>query len=463
MLKLNWKPKTNLEKAGTQIVQLLNNRNHQAFFVGGAVRDRLLKRVSDNLDIATDALPDEVEEVLVQAGIHYKQIGKAYGTILAVVNKEPVEITTFRREGRYSDQRHPDKVEFIREYLDDAQRRDLTINALYFNPLTGELFDPVNGASDLKKKIIRFVGDPKHRIDEDSLRMLRAVRLAATLGFKIEKNSFAAIKTRAKYIQDISGERVKQELDKLLLSPDPSAGIKLLDSSGLLKFILGELVAAKNVFHKSKNYHLEGSVFEHTLKVLENVPRDLELQYAALFHDLGKVTTGAPGYRHGEWVMTFNGHQQVSSKIFNDFANKYKFSKDSREMISWLVLRHDDRLDFMDRRPENQIKYALHPDFLKLVAIWKADSAGNLRRVNGKIKGGESKAAIYGKQLGQKILAKQGLMDKFAGGGYIMKETKIPAGIRIGQISEKMKIAIVEGSIKDDTTAKSFLKKYKTH
>jgi tRNA nucleotidyltransferase (CCA-adding enzyme) len=182
--------------------------------------------------------PDEVINILNKAEIRHKEFGKKFGTVLAIVGAEKIEITTFRRESRYSDQRHPDRVEFIREYLDDARRRDLTINALYFDPISGILFDPVKGLDDLEKKIIRFVGDPKKRIDEDPLRMLRAVRLAIILNFKLEKNSFAAIKTRAKLIQSVALQRIQMELAKIFRSEDYSGGLEILKETGLAKFVI---------------------------------------------------------------------------------------------------------------------------------------------------------------------------------------------------------------------------------
>ncbi|MDP3763552.1 MAG: CCA tRNA nucleotidyltransferase, partial [bacterium] len=243
-----------LEKAGFKIAKLLQanyaltrpvghplpqgerdnlKRNYyKAFYVGGFGRNKVLKLESDNMDIATDALPDQVEQILNKAKIKTKAVGKKFGTILAIVDSFPIEITTFRQESRYSDNRHPDQDQFIKDYLNDAKRRDYTINAFYYDPIKKKLYDPANGQKDIKLKLLRFVGDPKKRIDEDGLRMLRGVRLATQLGFKLEKNSFAAIKTRAKYIQGVSGERIKAELDKILLSENRSAGLELLDKIG---------------------------------------------------------------------------------------------------------------------------------------------------------------------------------------------------------------------------------------
>src|SRR3989338_7011151 len=286
MQKLKWKYKTDLEKAGLKVAKLLQHglalppprrrggvgaggpfpekRSHfQAFWVGGIVRNMLMKRESDNIDIATDATPEQIEKMLNQVKIKNTSVGKQFGSILAIIHGFKIEITTFRAEGRYSDKRHPDAVEFIRDYLQDAKRRDFTINALYFDPTTKELSDPTIGIKDLGLKLLRFVGDPRKRIDEDALRMLRGVRLATQLSFKLEKNTFAAIKTRAKYIQSISGERIKAELDKILLSENRVAGLELLDKTGLLRFLIPQMEELKKFSHKSKKYHLEGNMFNH--------------------------------------------------------------------------------------------------------------------------------------------------------------------------------------------------------
>src|SRR3989344_9414927 len=333
-MQIKWQPKSEINRAGIRTVTLLQTQGFQAFWVGGIVRNILLKRESDNIDIATDATPDQIENVLNQAEIKTKPVGKEFGSILAIVDTFKIEITTFRAEGRYSDNRHPDKVEFIREYLDDAKRRDFTINALYFDPVKKELYDPTGGIKDLGLKLLRFVGDPKKRIDEDGLRMLRGVRLATQLQFKLEKNSFAAIKTRAKYIQYISGERVKAELDKILLSDNRSEGIRLLEKISLLKFISPDLDNMKKVFSTSKIFHLEGDKLTHSLMVADALKiKDLELIYAALFHDVGKVEIRTkPGHK---WIDVFLEHIEAGIKIFEKFAVLMKFSVQSRDKVIW--------------------------------------------------------------------------------------------------------------------------------
>lgn len=462
MQKLNWKPETSLSKAGKRIVKLLTTQGCQAFFVGGVVRDYLLKRSSDNLDIATDCLPENVQKTLERAGIRYKIIGKKYGTILAIVDKELVEITTFRRESRYSDQRHPDQVEFIREYLEDARRRDLTINALYFDPMSQQLFDPVNGMKDLESKLIRFVGDPKIRIDEDPLRMIRAVRLATTLGFKLEKNSFAAIKTRAKLTQSVSGERIKSELDKILLSNQRTQGLRLMDNIGLLKFVLPELSDQKNIFHNSKRYHLEGNGFEHALLVTEALKNpSLELIYAALLHDSGKIATGAKKLKKGEWVISYHGHNLVSKKLFEKAAARLRFPKQSKDLTSWLIHEHDHKNEYLKSSPEKQVKRALNPGFAQLLDLWQADIEGNIsNNQNEEYNKPRWGAYEQGHKYLQALHSKKNILENFSSGKFIIRTARLKPGPQIGQLSDKIKIKIILGEIKNEDDARNFLQKF---
>lgn len=462
-----------LEKSGIKIVKLFQSAGFQAFWVGGIVRDKLLKRESDNMDITTDATPDEVENILKKAGIKSKPVGKEFGTVLALPTSPPapllggegssnliIEITTFRAEGFYSDKRHPDQVRFIKDYLQDAKRRDFTINAMYFDPIKKQIFDPTGGMRDLRLKLIRFVGDPRKRIDEDSLRMFRAVRLATQLGFKLEKNTFAAIKTRAKYIQGVSGERVKKELDKILLSDNRAKGLRLLDEIGLLKFIIPELEKLKKVTHKSKRYHLEGNIFDHTLLCLDflNAENNLELLYAVLFHDIGKLTTGVPKFKKGEHVMSFPGHPEASVKIFEGFASKYKFSNVSKNLIKWLIKSHDDWRYFVDLNEKKSVELLLDDRLPLLMKVWSADSGGNVRRDpdDSNQKRGFQKAV----QMINKSKPLKPLIEKFAKGDLVMKFSGLKPGKQLGEKIDEVKVQIVLGKIKSEKDLKKMLKNY---
>ncbi len=459
MQKLNWQYKTDLEKAGLRVAKLLQSHKHQAFWVGGVVRNFLLKRASDNIDIATDATPDQVEAILNQVKIKNKPVGKEFGSILAIVNKQVIEITTFRSEGRYSDKRHPDQVKFVPDYLEDAQRRDFTINALYFDPANKCMYDPTNGMKDLKGKIIRFVGDARYRIDEDPLRTLRGVRLATQLGFRIENRAFAAMKNRSYLIQGIAGERIKNELDKILLSENASTGIRLFSDLGLSRWLMPELDLLKKVSHKSKFYHLEGSVFEHTLLCLDAVrkEKDLSLKYAVLFHDFGKATTGTKRQKSEGWVMSFPGHPTVSTETFQRFADRVNFPAQDRRLITWLILSHDDWTKLKNWPAEEVIVFVLDSRFPLLNKVWGADIAGNIR------KDASGSNHIKGYRLTRKLLKtifdKKNLLRKLANGEMIMKYSGAQPGIALGKKINDVKAQIVLGKINNVRDLKNFLAK----
>jgi tRNA nucleotidyltransferase/poly(A) polymerase len=459
-VNLNLKLNSKVFQAGLKVAGLLNASHFQAFWVGGAVRNQMLKLPSDNIDIATDATPDEVEKILNQNKIKTKPVGKQFGSILAVVNHFPIEITTFRAEGRYSDNRHPDQVRFIKKYQDDAKRRDFTINALYFDPIKKELFDPTNGIKDLKLKLLRFVGDPKKRIDEDALRMLRGARLATQLNFKLEKNSFAAIKTRAKYIQGVSGERVKAELDKILLT-NPSAGIELLDKTGLLKFLIPEMEAVKTFSHKSKMYHLEGSMFNHTLLALSKTKKEsLDLLYALLFHDLGKPQQAQKVLKDEGWVISTKGHADVSADMFLQFTKKLKFPNRSKRTIEWLIRNHMLMVSFFKLPVDNQLEFVGNPDFPMLLKHWTYDEQGTKRI--GQSDGHHKlylKSLRAAKELITRIHRKQSLISKLSRGNLVLKYNPSLSGATIGKKLLEIKKEIIFDRIKKASDVKVFLEK----
>ncbi|MDP4000864.1 MAG: HD domain-containing protein [bacterium] len=459
-----WKPKTNLDKKGLRIAKLLQAKQFKAFWVGGVVRDILLNKQSDNIDIATDARPDEIERILEKAKIKYVTIGKKFGTIMAISDQHLVEITTFRAEGKYSNKRHPDSVQFIKDYEEDAKRRDFTINALYFDPISKQLFDPTNGINDLKNKILKFIGDPKKRIDEDALRLIRAVRLSTQLGFRLEKNAFAAIKTRAKFINQISAERVKNELDKILLAKSKFQGFQLLDKIGLLQFIIPETTALKTFYHKSKLYHLEGSIFDHTMLAVKNIKGpDLKLVYAAIFHDIGKPATAKKVLKDEGWVISTRGHADVSAEIFRNFAIKYHFSKKNRMNIEWAVKNHMLMMVFTGLDIEQQLDYALHSDFELLINLWRVDSLSTLR-VNRKDNVSLAEAGAYkrGKALLKLLARKKIKVKKLLSAIEISKHTKIKSGPVFGKIKNELEKKIYLGKINRKKEAEKFLKSLDT-
>ena len=256
------------------IIDTFYENNYEAFMVGGCIRDSLLSKEPKDYDITTSALPN-ITESLFEKTI---PTGIKHGTITVLLDKEPFEVTTYRVEGEYKDNRRPDEISFVTNIKDDLSRRDFTINAFAYNSKEG-LKDYFNGLEDLENKIIRTIGDNDKRFNEDALRMMRAIRFASQLDFNIEKSTLDAIKQNKKLLQNISAERIRDELCKLLLSDNPRKGLNLLKDCGVLDIIIPEL---KLLIEFDKN------LFEHTLNVVENTPNDLILRLSALFHNVGK-------------------------------------------------------------------------------------------------------------------------------------------------------------------------------
>ena len=281
----------NIPFATLDILRTLRENGHEAFLVGGGVRDLLLGREPKDWDIATDAFPDRIEALFPKT----IPLGKAFGIIVVAPDEgSPVEVATYRVDSPYADGRRPESVGFTNA-REDALRRDFTINALFLDPTTGEIRDYVAGRADLDARLIRAIGDPAVRFAEDHLRMLRAIRFAATLGFAIEPATFAAIQKLAPQIRRISAERIRDELFRLLTeSQKAGAALQLLRESGLLEEILPEIDAMVGV-EQPPEFHPEGDVFTHTRLMLDALPPNppLRLALSVLLHDVGKPPTAA--------------------------------------------------------------------------------------------------------------------------------------------------------------------------
>ncbi len=320
----------------TDIVRRLHDAGFAAFWVGGCVRDFLLGREPQDYDIATDARPEQVEKLFKRT----VAIGKKFGVMLVVQGKHQFEVATFRAEADYKDGRRPETVVFANAQA-DAQRRDFTVNGLFYNPLTRKTHDWVGGEKDLRAKIIRTIGVPEDRFAEDHLRLLRAVRFAAQLNFEIEPRTFAAVKSLAPKIKLISVERVRDELIKLFSVPPPGAarGLVLLRDSGLLEHILPEL-AATIICEQSPDYHPEGTVFEHIRLMLEQLPpgADESLPWAVLLHDIAKPVTAERDASTG--VIHFYGHEKIGADMTRAILERLRFPTRQIDKIVACVRQH---------------------------------------------------------------------------------------------------------------------------
>lgn len=316
-----------------EVLQRLEDYGYGSYLVGGFVRDKLMGRLSSDIDIATKARPDEIKEVFKDYKII--EVGRAFGTMKLIAAGNEYEITTFRADGKYKDKRRPDEITFSDSIYEDLKRRDFTINAIALR--NDEIIDPFDGKSDISKKIIKAVGNPKERIEEDYLRALRAVRFATTLDFEIDEDLRKAIKENSSNLAYISSERQRAELDKILLSDNPARGIRLLAELDLLDKILPEVARMIGFDQQSPHHNLD--CFEHTMKVLENVPKDLPTRLAALFHDTGKPDTFFLDENgHGR----FFGHQKISKDLARNRLRELKYPKKTIEEVGFLISRHMD-------------------------------------------------------------------------------------------------------------------------
>ena len=348
-----------------QILEKLEESGYDTYLVGGCVRDELLKRKNFDVDITTQARPDKIKEIFKD----YKtvDIGARFGTIKVLSDGREYEITTMRKESSYNDRRHPDKIEFSDDIYEDLKRRDFTINAMAKRKAS--IIDPFDGKSDLNKKIIRAVGNPNERINEDMLRALRAVRFASTLDFDIEESLKKAIRAHAKSILDISKERIQIELNKILLSSNPKKGIELLDELGLLEYIFPEVYKTKG-FDQHSSFHRE-DLYMHTLTVLSNTSSILEVRMAALYHDVGKIDTFFLD-ENGEG--RFFGHQSLSEDSLKVRLKELKYSNKFIEDTSVLVKRHMDNTNTYTKKSIRKLLRNIgEENVIKLFDLQRAD------------------------------------------------------------------------------------------
>ena len=395
-----------LKDFSISIVRTLRQRGFQAYLVGGCVRDLLLGREPKDYDVATDATPQQVMEIFPET----YAVGAQFGVVLVPAPEQAhetaaaasasaenssrghaIEVATFRSDIGYSDGRHPDEVRFSRDPREDVARRDFTINGMLLDPLSGQtpgptpgqtpgsVLDFVGGRKDLEAGIIRAIGDPERRFDEDKLRMLRAVRFAARFEYVIEPATFAAVQKLADRIQVVSRERVRDELTRMLTEGHGRRAFLLLDESGLLQQVLPEISAMKGVAQPPE-FHPEGDVFVHTLLLLDNLPQScpLTLAWGALLHDVGKPAT----FRVAPDRIRFDNHVDVGVKMAEEICRRLRFSNDETEQILALVDNHM-RFGHVSRMKESTLKKFLRlPKFDEHLALHRADSLASHRSLS---------------------------------------------------------------------------------
>jgi poly(A) polymerase len=365
-------------QAAREVAARLKRHGFLAFFAGGCVRDALLGRAPKDLDLATDARPEDVLRLFPGS----RQIGRAFPVVLVHAGEHAIELATFRRDADYPDGRHPSQVTYSRPE-EDAQRRDFTINGLFYDPAVEQILDFVDGQRDLAARRIRAIGDPRRRFDEDHLRLLRAVRFAATLDFELDPNTAMAIRERAERIRRISAERIAQELTRLWTeSPRAGHALELLHDSGLLAVLLPEVVALRGV-QQPPEYHPEGDVFRHTSMMLDLLQHPTpELAWAVLLHDIGKPAT----YRvatepDGHARIRFDRHAAVGAEMAAGILGRLRMSAALTEHVVTCVRQHMRFIDVQNMRPATLRRLVGAPTFATELELHRVDCLASHRNL----------------------------------------------------------------------------------
>lgn len=447
-----------------KIYKQLNAANYQVYLVGGSVRDLLLGKEVKDWDLTTGATPQEILK-LFPDGFYDNQFGTVGIPFGEEENKQIVEITTFRSESEYKDRRHPEKVVWGKTIEEDLQRRDFTINAMaiklsspesIIQNLKSNLINPFNGQQDLQNKIIRAVGNPNERFKEDALRLLRAVRFAAELGFTIEEQTWTAIQEDAMLLPSISAERINQELMKVLASESPYEGVMMLKNARLLEYILPELLEGIDVSQQRPGRHHTTDVFTHNLLSLKECPStDPIVRFATLIHDIGKPRVATKD-EHG-YVIFYN-HEIVGARMSYEICERLRFSKKDREKILKLIRWHMFTVD-------EHITDAAVRRFIRRIGVDNVKDMMDLR-IGDRLGGGTQTAESWRLKLFKKRIEEQlqpapfSINDLAIDGNDVMKELNIKPSKQVGEILQKLFEEVDEDLSKN--TREFLLKKIKT-
>ncbi|NQT92878.1 MAG: CCA tRNA nucleotidyltransferase [Lentisphaerae bacterium] len=414
-----------------EAVKRLQDAGHTAYWAGGCVRDILLGAVPKDYDIATGARPDDVMRLFPDS----TAVGKAFAVVRAPHSGVFFDIATFRKDDVYLDGRRPSAVQFV-DAATDASRRDFTVNAMFYDPVSDELHDHVGGRADLDARIIRAVGDPEERFAEDHLRLLRAARFAATLDFTVEQSTAEAIRTHAASIQTTAPERIREEVVRLLLeSGKPGNAIVLLYDLGLLEPIIPEVCAMRGV-EQPPEYHPEGDVYEHTVLMLNlmETQRSVALTWSALLHDVGKPPTMTLGPDR----IRFHGHAARSAELSEEIMRRLRFSSADVETVAHCIRNHMRVMDVQKMRESTLKKLIAAPTFPVELELHRLDCLAS----HGGLDNYDFLVAHADRLSSQPILP-----DPWATGHDVMK-MGVPEGPAVGEWLEKAYDAQLEERFK---------------
>jgi poly(A) polymerase len=430
------------ERAAIAVVRTLRAAGHEAYLVGGCVRDRLLGLEPEDWDVATSAHPEHVTPLFAAT----REVGRHFGVLHVESDAHWIEVATFRAEGPYSDGRRPDSVRFV-DARTDASRRDFTVNALFWDPDAERVVDFVGGEADLHARVLRAVGDPAARFAEDALRLLRAVRIACRLGFEIEPATWAAMQRAAPGIAVTSGERVRDELLSALTGPAPRRALELLEASGLLAVVLPEVAALKGVT-QSADHHPEGDVWQHVLRMLDFV-RDPtpEIVLGVLLHDSGKAAT----WHEEAGRISFHGHVDAGCEIATRVLERLRVPNATRDAVLAQVGQHMRFLDSSHMKQSTLRRFVLQPHFESILELHRLDSLGAdgdlsaWQRCRDEREAMEHPAAVPARPL----------LD-----GHDLQHAGLVPGPELGRVLHALVDAQLEGEIADRAAAWAWLRRH---
>lgn len=419
-----------LHIAARQIVARLAQHGFTAYYAGGCVRDMLLGRTAKDIDIATSARPEEVQKLFTQAS---DLQGKVFGVVRIKEGEHVFEVATFRTDGPYLDGRHPSHVSFATD-KEDAERRDFTINGLFYDPLQKRIIDYVEGERDLKAKVIRAIGDPRKRFSEDFLRILRAIRFAAEFDFQIESNTWEALVELAPQTRHLAIERVRDELNKALTSSDPQRAFDLLDSSGLFAIWIPEILAFKGV-EQPPQFHPEGDVYTHVRMMMGYLKKpSIEMVWSVLLHDIAKPAT----FKIDETGrIRFNEHETIGARMAHQILRRLRFSNDQIDAITTCVAGHMAFKDAPKMKLSTLKRFLARPHFDLELGMHRIDclcSSGDVSIHDFLVQKRE--------ELGQEVIKPKPLLS-----GHDIISLGVQEGRHIGEILRKIEEEQLEGKL----------------
>ena len=436
-----------MNREANYVIEKITGAGYEAYLVGGCVRDFVMGKPPKDFDVTTNAMPDEIHGIFERENdIEVIDTGIKHGTVTVIKNGIPIEVTTYRTETKYSDGRHPDEVHFTRSLEEDLARRDFTMNAIAYSPTTsksprlGDFVDPFNGQADIENGIIRCVGNPRERLSEDALRIMRALRFASELDFEIEGETSKALHEMKDRLELISKERIQKELEGLLCG----IGVErvLREYADIIEVIIPE-ISPMIGFEQNSPFHIY-DVWEHTLKVIANIPPRKELRLTALFHDIGKPSCYSQG---SDGVGHFYGHPLVSYDLSDGIMKRLRFDNGTRNAVLTLVKWHDLRPKPMEKNVRKVISKVTPELFDWWICIRRADNKGQAPILK------DSQIEISQiEEIGQRLIREESVFSikelKINGSDLI--ELGVKEGPMVGRILDDLLDEVMEENIPNE-------------